>query len=175
MFSNRKKLKIQGKTSAHRKALMKSLVIELIRAKKIKTTPIKAKALKSTFDQLVTKAKKDSDHSRRQVVSFFGNNERAVERLYQVIGENLSDRTSGYTRVIHTLPRKGDNAKQVYVMLVNTEAQEQKSKIKQVLEKQEVQKEEKQKKGIRGTMSKIAKAPTKSGKDSTAKTRRNSM
>ncbi len=176
MFTNRKKLKLQGKTSAHKKALVKSQVLELIRNEKIKTTPAKARLLKSVFDKLVTKAKVDSDHARRQVSAFFGNNERSADRLYTIIDQKLSDRTSGYTRVIKTLSRKGDNAQQCYVMLVNTEAKSKKSKISNVLQKQEQKKKEK---SLTGKISKAVEkvssgGGTKTGNVSTAKTRRNS-
>lgn len=136
MNTNRKKIKLAGKTKSHREALIKSQVIELIRSQRIKTTPSKAKALRRVFDKLVTEAKKDTLASRRRVSAFFGNNDRAVQRLFDVIKEKLNDRNSGYTRIIKTLPRAGDNAQQAYVMLVNTEAQEKKSKIAKIVEKQ---------------------------------------
>lgn len=138
MFTTRKKIKIQGKDKAHKKALAKSQVIELIRNERIKTTPKKAKLLKSNFDKLVTKYKVGTDHAKNQVVSFLGaKNKRAFERFGHIVESKLQDRNSGYTRVIKTLPRKGDNADQVYVMIVNSEAKEKSSKIQSVLKKQE--------------------------------------
>jgi large subunit ribosomal protein L17 len=136
MNTGRKKIKISGKKKSHRKALIKSQVIELIRAQRIKTTPARAKALKRVFDRLVTEAKKDTMASERRVMAFFGNNKRATSRLYSIIKDKLSDRNSGYTRVIKTVPRPGDNAEQVYVMLVNADIQESKSRIAKVIEKQ---------------------------------------
>lgn len=135
MFSNRKKFKIQGKTAAHKKSLIRSQVTELIRTGRIKTTPTKARVIKKHFDKVVTKYKKNTDHAKRQVTSFFGNNERAVKRFSDVVEQYLSDRNSGYTRVIKTLPRKGDNAAQAYIMLVNYEVEAKKSKVKELLEK----------------------------------------
>ncbi|MDQ6984712.1 MAG: 50S ribosomal protein L17 [Candidatus Dojkabacteria bacterium] len=137
MFSNRNKIKIQGKTASHTKAMIKSQVIELVRNEKIKTTPAKSKALKSIFDRLVTKAKVGTQHSRRQVESFFNNNDRAINRFFYQVENKLGDRNSGYTRVIRTTNRAGDNAEQVYVMLVNVEAKAKKSKVSEALEKQE--------------------------------------
>lgn len=167
MYNNKGKGKLQGKTHTHRRALIKSQVTELIRNQKIKTTPSKAKVLKSEFDKLVTKAKKDTPHSKNQVISFFGNNERAVERLYSIVESKLGDRNSGYTRVIKTLPRKGDGAAQCYVMLVNAEAPEKKSRIAGVLERQEKKKEEKSvsgrvKKAVGASNSKSKKSDKKS-------------
>jgi large subunit ribosomal protein L17 len=138
-----KTYKFRGKKSAHRNAVIKSQVIELIRNQKIKTTPIKAKALKASFDKLVTQAKKDTIASKSKVRTFFNSNERAIDRFYKIVEAKLSDRNSGYTRLIKTTPRAGDNAEQTFVVLVNYEPKEKKSKIKSVLEKREKQKEEK--------------------------------
>ncbi|GAB4284066.1 MAG: 50S ribosomal protein L17 [Candidatus Dojkabacteria bacterium] len=132
MYSNRKKFALQGKTAAHTKALVKSQIVELIRAGRIKTTPAKAKLVKKNFDKLVTKYKKGTAHSAKQVMSFFGENKRAFDRLEKVVKEHLSDRTSGYTRVIKTVPRVGDNAKQAYVMLVNYEVKDKLSQIQKL-------------------------------------------
>lgn len=146
MFSNRKKIKLQGKTKSHKDALIRSQIIELIRAKRIKTTPSKAKATKAVFDRLVTKAKKVEKKSNNYVKSFFNNNARAIDRLYSVIDEHLHDRNSGYTRIIKTLPRKGDNAEQAYIMLVNYEVGEKASKIQEVLQEQREKKNKKKNK-----------------------------
>lgn len=176
MFTNRKKFKIQGYTGAHRKALIKSQIIELVRNGRIKTTPSKARALKSSFDRIVTHAKKKTDASRRHVAGLLGNNDRAVDRLFQVIEQNLQDRNSGYTRLIKTLPRKGDNAEQVYVMLVNTEVRERKSKVQAALSKQSKKPAKAETAGKKTTVKGDDIAPTKKAeKQIQAKTRRNSM
>lgn len=153
MFSNRKKFKIQGYTKSHKKSLMTSQVIELIRNERIKTTPTKAKALKKEFDKLVTTQKKGTPSSVRTVKAFFNNNERSISRLNEIVDKYLNDRNSGYTRVIKTLPRKGDNAEQVYVMLVNAEFKEKESKLKEILEKQD-----KKAKSARGSKAKKVEA-----------------
>lgn len=135
MFSNRKKHKMAGKTSAHRDMVVRSQVIELIRAEKIKTTPVKAKILKSVFDRLVTHAKSETGGGKNKISSFFASNDRAIKRFYDVVEDKLQDRNSGYTRVIRTLPRKGDGAAQVYIMLVNSEAKEKKSRLKSLIDR----------------------------------------
>ncbi len=140
MFTNRKKIKISGVTASHKKALAKSLVVELIRNGKIKTTPKKAKLLKSSFDKLVTAYKKETEAGNRVVSSFLGGNKRAVERLGTVVKKYLNDRNSGYTHVVKTTSRPGDNSAQSYVMLVNFEGKEIKSKVKETLKKQEEKK-----------------------------------
>ena len=142
-----KKHKIQGKTNAHRDALILSQVIELIRAERIKTTPTKAKVLKSKFDRLVTHAKKNTNAGNREIESFFRSNDRAIQRFNKVVETQLNDRNSGYTSIINTLPRKGDNAAQVYVSLVNMgEKKEKKSKIEKTLEAQSKKKKTKKEK-----------------------------
>lgn len=137
MFSNRKLFKINGKDSAHKKAMVKSMIVELVRNERIKTTPKKAKVVKQHFDKLVTKVKKGSDHANAQVLSALGNNQRAFDRLKHFVETQFNDRNSGYTRVVKTISRAGDNAQQSYVMLVNSELKAKKSKISTLLEKRE--------------------------------------
>ena len=162
MYKLIKKNKLQGKTHAHRKALIKSLIIELIRAEKIKTTKPRARVIKSEFDKLVTMAKKNTDASKKNVESFFAMNERAVNRFYHVVSEKLNDRNSGYTRILHTLPRKGDNAEQVFVTLVNFAQKESKSKVQKLLEKR---KEAEEKKSVKGKIKKAIGVKDKKKKD----------
>jgi large subunit ribosomal protein L17 len=148
------KYRMQGKTAAHKNSIIRSLVIELVRAEKIKTTPAKAKILKSQFDRLVTLAKK-GDSGKNKVDSFFASNDRAIERFYKVVETKLQDRNSGYTRTFHTLPRKGDNAQQVYIMLVNMEEKEKKSEVQKLLEKRKKTEAEKT---VGGKIKKAVKA-----------------
>lgn len=145
-----KKNQLQGKNKEHTKAVLRSLVVELIRAKKIKTTTKKAKLLRSQFDRLVTNAKKES--GKAKVYSFFGNNVRASERLFSIVKTDLSDRNSGYTRIVKTLPRKGDGAEQSFVLLTSFKGLESKSKVKKLLEKK---KEEEAKKSVGGRLKKV--------------------
>ena len=147
------KPRMQGKTASHVASLTRGLVMELIRNQQIKTTPTKAKVVKSKFDRLVTLSKK-GDSSKRMIQSFFASNEVAMTRFYKVVETQLQDRNSGYTRIIKTLPRKGDNAAQVYIMLVNAEAKEKKSEVQKLLEKR---KKEDDKKSV---VSKVKKAVT---------------
>lgn len=136
MYSTNKKLKMPGKKASHRNAITRSLVMDLLRAERVKTTPTKAKIMKTQIDKLITAAKKDTGASKRTIQSFFASNEFAIEKLYKV-ANRITDRNSGYTRIIHTLPRKGDNSKQVYIMFVDFEAKEKKTKLQSLLEKKE--------------------------------------
>lgn len=137
MYKRIKKHKVQGKTDSHLRSMVLSQVIELVRAQQIKTTPAKARVLKSKFDRLVTQAKKGTNSSKIEIQSFFRSNPRSMDRFFKVVESQLQDRDSGYTRITKTLPRKGDNAAQVYVTLVNkAEKKEKKSKIEKTLEAQ---------------------------------------
>lgn len=144
MYTNRKKYKIQGKTSSHRDLLIRNLVVDLLKSRRVKTTPAKAKIVKSQFDRLVTYAKKDTNATRSKLDSFFASNERAIAKLYEIVKEEgIKERTSGYTRVYKTLPRRGDLASQAYILLVNYKLPEKKSKISKLLETQSTKKESK--------------------------------
>ena len=153
------KYRIQGKDKAHKDLLIRSLVSDFIVAGKMKTTPTKAKIIKSEFDKLVTKVKLNNNSGNNSINSFFNTNTRIISVLKKTVEEKLGDRNSGYTRIIRTLPRKGDNAEQVYIMLMNYEQKEVKSEINKVLENQEKVKKEK---SIAGKIQKTIKQTTKS-------------
>jgi large subunit ribosomal protein L17 len=153
MRHRNKKYIMQGKDAEHTTAIIKSQVLDLIIHEKIKTTESKGKILKSRFDRLVTEAKKETPASRARVASFLGNNEEVVELFYKMVDKKLKDRSSGYTRVLHTLPRKGDGARQVFVMVMNTEVKEKESRAKKLLAKR---KEDADKKSVGGKIKKAA-------------------
>lgn len=148
MYTGRKKHKMQGKKASHTDAITKTLVIELIRNGRLKTTVAKSKILKATFDRLVTLEKKNTPGAKNKIVSFFGNAARGVTRLNFVVSKYLSDRTSGYTYSVKTLPRKGDNADMAIVEIINFEMKVKKSKIQKAKEKEEKQEEKKKSGGI---------------------------
>jgi len=152
-----KKPRMQGKTASHVTSITRSLVMELVRNQQIKTTPTKAKIVKARFDRLVTLSKK-GESSQRMIQSFFASNEKAIAKFNKVVETQLQDRNSGYTRIVKTLPRKGDNAAQVYIMLVNAEVKEKKSEVQKLLEKR--QKEE-NKKSVTGRVKKAVSGAKK--------------
>src|SRR5689334_14279479 len=98
-----------GRTTSHRKALLKNLASELIKHKRITTTLAKAKALRTFIEPLVTKAKDNTTHNRRVVFSYLQNKE-AVTELFGAIAEKVGGRPGGYTRIIKLGIRVGDNA-----------------------------------------------------------------
>lgn len=107
-----------SRTSAHRKSTMQSLAMALIREHRIVTTVAKAKELRGYVEPLITRAKEDTDHNRRQVFSSLQNKD-AVTTLFTEIGPKSKDRPGGYTRVIKAGFRKGDGAELAVVELVD--------------------------------------------------------
>jgi len=90
-----------SRTAAHRKATMRALSMALIREHRISTTVAKAKELRGFIEPLITRAKEDSHHNRKQVFSSLQNKD-AVTQLFTEIGPKVGDRPGGYTRVIKT-------------------------------------------------------------------------
>ena len=113
-----KKFNHLGRTSAHRKALLRNQAISLIMHKRIKTTLAKAKALRRFIEPLITKAKNGSMHSHRVVFSYLQNKE-AVKELFGPVAAKVGDRPGGYTRVIRMGFRKGDGAEMALIELVD--------------------------------------------------------
>ncbi|MDR3128841.1 MAG: 50S ribosomal protein L17 [Tannerellaceae bacterium] len=113
-----KKFNHLGRTHAHRKALLSNMASSLIVHKRIFTTVAKAKALRVYVEPLLTKAKDDSTHSRRVVFSLL-QNKHAVTELFKEISQKIADRPGGYTRIIKTEQRLGDNASMCFIELVD--------------------------------------------------------
>lgn len=107
-----------SRTSAHRKNTMQSLAMALIREHRITTTLAKAKELRGFVEPLITRAKEDTHHNRRQVFSSLQNKE-AVTTLFTEVGPKCKDRPGGYTRVIKAGFRKGDGAEIAIIELVD--------------------------------------------------------
>ncbi|OJV38593.1 MAG: 50S ribosomal protein L17 [Bacteroidales bacterium 36-12] len=113
-----KKFNHLSRTSAHRKSMMANMAISLIRHKRISTTLAKAKALRVYVEPLLTKSKEDTTNSRRTVFSYLQNKE-AVTELFQNISQKIADRPGGYTRILRTGFRFGDNAEMCIIELVD--------------------------------------------------------
>ncbi|MBD3614968.1 MAG: 50S ribosomal protein L17 [Gracilimonas sp.] len=107
-----------SRTAAHRKTTMQSLAMALIREHRIVTTLAKAKELRGFIEPLITRAKEDSHHNRRQVFSSLQNKD-AVTTLFTEVGPKSKDRPGGYTRVIKAGHRKGDGAELAVIELVD--------------------------------------------------------
>jgi large subunit ribosomal protein L17 len=107
-----------GRTSAHRKSMISNMAVSLILHKKISTTTAKAKALKTFVEPLITKSKEDSTHSRRMVFGYL-KDKAAVSELFREISPKIAERPGGYTRILKTGNRIGDNAEMCILELVD--------------------------------------------------------
>lgn len=107
-----------GRTASHRSALMNSLATSLLKYKRIKTTVVKAKEARSYVESLITKAKKNDLHARREIMRFIHDKE-VVKELFNEIIERVGDRPGGYTRVIKLGNRMGDAADMAILELVD--------------------------------------------------------
>ena len=106
-----------GGSAAHQKAMMANLCASLFAAEAITTTEAKAKALRPVAEKLITKARKGSVHDHRQVVRFLRDREMA-SKLFDEIAPRYEDRPGGYTRILKTGNRHGDNAPMARIELV---------------------------------------------------------
>jgi len=115
---HRRKINHLGRTSAHRKAMLSNMASSLILHKRITTTLAKAKALRSYVEPLISKSKNDSTHSRRIVFSYL-KDKFAVSELFRDVASKVMNRPGGYTRILKTGNRLGDNAELCIMELVD--------------------------------------------------------
>ncbi|MFM7022364.1 MAG: 50S ribosomal protein L17 [Flavobacteriales bacterium] len=113
-----KKVNHLGRQAGHRGLLLSNMAVSLIKHKKINTTVAKAKALKKFVEPLITKSKTDSQHSRRIVFGYLQDKE-AVKVLFGEVSSKIADRPGGYTRILKTGNRLGDNAEMCLIELVD--------------------------------------------------------
>jgi large subunit ribosomal protein L17 len=107
-----------GRTHSHREALLSNMAVSLIKHKRIFTTLAKAKELRKYVEPLLTKSKKDTTHSRRVVFQNL-RDKYAVTELFKEVSQKIGDRPGGYTRIIKTGNRLGDNASMCFIELVD--------------------------------------------------------
>lgn len=107
-----------GRKTAHRGAMLSNMATSLIMHKRIFTTVPKAKELRKFVEPIITKSKEDSTHSRRTVFSVL-QSKQAVTELFQNVSQKVADRPGGYTRIIKTGYRLGDNAAMCFIELVD--------------------------------------------------------
>jgi large subunit ribosomal protein L17 len=113
-----KKINHLGRTASHRKAMLSNMASSLILHKRISTTLAKAKELKKFVEPLVTRAKEDTTHNRRIAFSYLKSKE-AIKELFGEVVEKVGTRPGGYTRIIKTGFRLGDNAEMCIIELVD--------------------------------------------------------
>ncbi len=144
-----KKFNHLGRTASHRKAMLSNMATSLIIHKRINTTVAKAKALKKYVEPLITRAKSDSTHSRRMVFSYLQDKE-SVNELFGTVADKVAGRPGGYTRIIKTGARLGDNAEMCMMELVD---------FNELLISESTESKPKTRRSRRGAKSKKAEAP----------------
>ena len=106
-----------GRDSAHRKAMLRNLVTDLLREGRITTTDTRAKEARRQAEKMITLGKRGDLHARRQALAYIYD-ESVVSKLFDEIAPKYSDRQGGYTRILKLGPRQGDNAEMVFLELV---------------------------------------------------------
>lgn len=107
-----------GRKKAHRDSLLANMTISLIMHKRIFTTLAKAKALRMYAEPLINRAKEDTMANRRLVFSYL-QNKYAITELFNTVAQKIGERPGGYTRILKTGNRLGDNAKTCFIELVD--------------------------------------------------------
>ena len=106
-----------GRTSDHRKAMLRAMVTFLMENGKIETTVTRAKEVRSMAEKMITVAKKGDLHSKRQVYSYI-TKETVANKLFHEIAPKYKETNGGYTRIIKTGPRRGDAAEMAIIELI---------------------------------------------------------
>ncbi len=107
-----------GRTTSHRKAMVRNMVTSLLDHERIVTTTPKAKEIRKVADKMITLAKRGDLHARRQALSFI-QDKSVVAKLFDELGPEYKERPGGYTRIIQTGNRRGDCAPMAILELVN--------------------------------------------------------
>lgn len=115
---HQKRINSLSRTNTHRKAMLSNMATSLIVHKRISTTLAKARALRKYVEPLITRSKTDTMHSRRMVMRYLQNKE-AVNELFREVSVKVADREGGYTRILKTGFRPGDNAEMCIIELVD--------------------------------------------------------
>ena len=106
-----------GRDSAHRKAMLRNLVTDLLREGRIQTTEHRAKEARRQAEKMITLGKRGDLHARRQAMAYIFD-ESVVNKLFEEIAPKYADRQGGYTRILKLGPRQGDAAEAVFLELV---------------------------------------------------------
>lgn len=106
-----------GRDSAHRKAMLRNLVTDLLREGRIQTTEHRAKEARRQAEKMITLGKRGDLHARRQAMAYIFD-ESVVSKLFEEIAPKYADRQGGYTRILKLGPRQGDAAEVVFLELV---------------------------------------------------------
>ncbi len=121
--SNRK----LGRTTSHRKAMLRNMVTDLLDHEKVVTTVPKAKELRPFAEKMITLGKRETLHARRQALSVI-RRKSVVHKLFDSLASRYAERAGGYTRIIRLGPRKGDSAEMALIELVGRTQESSSSK-----------------------------------------------
>ncbi|HEY7856131.1 MAG TPA: 50S ribosomal protein L17 [Terriglobales bacterium] len=113
-----------GRNTSHRRALLRNLVTSLVLEERIQTTIPKAKAIRPLAERMITLGKRGSLHARRQAASYLLS-PQAVAKLFDSLSARFGDRAGGYTRIVKTGFRQGDNAAMAYIEFLGSEGMQQ--------------------------------------------------
>ena len=161
-----------SRTTAHRRAMSRNMVTSLFRYERITTTKSKALEVRKSAEKLITRAKEDTVHNRREVAKFIAD-EKILNKLFTEIAPRMKERNGGYTRVLKLGYRQGDAADVVILELVDykldTEAKEEKKPAKKATSSDAAPKAKKSTPKAKAEESAEAKPAKTTAKKSTAK------
>jgi large subunit ribosomal protein L17 len=109
-----------GRTTSHRRAMLRNMVTSIIMEERIETTVIKAKAVRPSVEKMITLGKKGDLAARRQAAAYLMTPE-AVTKLFDTVAPRFGDRKGGYLRIVRTAWRKGDGAEKAFIELLGSE------------------------------------------------------
>jgi large subunit ribosomal protein L17 len=129
-----------GKQPAHRRAVLRNLVTNLIEKERIQTTVLRAKAARPIAERMITLGKRDSLHARRQAAAFLMTTD-ATKKLFADLAPRFADRPGGYTRIIRTGWRIGDGAELAIIEFIGSELKKKEKKPKRGAKQEEPEEE----------------------------------
>ena len=109
-----------GRTTSHRRAMLRNMVTSIIMEERIETTAIKAKAVRPQVERMITLGKKGDLAARRQAAAYLMTDE-AVHKLFDTVAPRFGDRKGGYTRIVRAAWRKGDGSEKAFIELLGSE------------------------------------------------------
>ena len=109
-----------GRTTSHRRSLLRNMVTSLIMEERIETTVPKAKELRPSIEKMITLGKKGDLAARRKAAAYVMTDE-AIAKLFDTLGPRFGDREGGYTRIVRTGWNKGDGADKAFIELIGSE------------------------------------------------------
>jgi len=124
------KKKKLGRDTSHRRALLRNLVTSFLEKERIRTTLAKAKVARPLAEKMITLAKKDTLHAKRQALSFIYK-KPVVKKLFEELGPRFSERPGGYTRIVKIGPRAGDGAEMAILELIGSKFEKKVKKKKE--------------------------------------------